>query len=204
MHKTPFHAAQRALLPRAHPASHQKKRTAIAVLFLGIWEMPGGLLHQLQHALRRGKVHFTPLPPGAKAALHFLAPPLPTRPASLGSRGDPCAPVREDDSILRQKKRTAKPFSFLGIWEMPGGLLHQLQHALRRGKVHFTPLPPGAKAALHFLAPPLPTRPASLGSRGGPLCPRAGNRERDQALGASMPPGPYCISCSTPWGTWLA
>ena len=50
--------------------------------------------------------------------------------------------------------------------------------AYRRGEIRSVPFPPPMKTALRSFAPPLPTRPASLGSRGGPLVPPP-ERERD-------------------------
>ena len=56
---------------------------------------------------RRHKVRSTPFPPAAKTTFTPFAPPFPTRPASLGSRGDPVRSCRKENGPRPvQKKRT--------------------------------------------------------------------------------------------------
>jgi len=56
----------------------------------------------------------------------------------------------------------------------------------RRGEIRSIPFPPTAKTALRSFAPPLPTRPAPLGSRGGPVTLPL-DRERDEVAEKSNP-----------------
>ena len=55
-------------------------------------------------AYRRGEIRSVPFPPSAKTALRSFAPPLPTRPAPLGLRGDPLIlpPERERDDLAEK------------------------------------------------------------------------------------------------------
>lgn len=61
--------------------------------------------------------------------------------------------------------------------------------AYRRGEIRSIPFPPSAKTTLRSFAPPLPTRPAPLGSRGVPLIPPP-QRERDDLAEESNPRSP--------------
>jgi len=107
--------------------------------------------------------------------------------ADLDIADDPCySNGRRDDED--GTKETSGTF-LQGLRDAEVQRELQRQGPCRRGKIRSIPFPPTAKTSLRSFAPPLPTRPASLGSRGGPLA-TPPDRERDGVAEKSYPRSP--------------
>ena len=157
--------------------------------------MPGCRRQCAPHK-RRHKVRSTPFPPAAKTTFTPFAPPFPTRPASLGSRGDPVRSCRKENGPRPvQKKKTLRRVGLrkrippcrrrgmvgLSLWQ-PSSNAMPLRNPLARGGPgyplllfplalprHFARLPVGAGRAVD--AGRRGRRPLQDGMRGGPVYP---------------------------------
>ena len=110
---------------------------------------------------------------GAKSSVHSLSPPLPIEPANAGLRRGPqlgellaytrkslpckgrCR-LRRQRGSCRTKCRRTPPLSLRDIPRVVEKSVNSVSAF-------------GAKSSVHFLAPPLPTKPATLGFGGAPI-----------------------------------
>ena len=115
---------------------------------------------------------------------------------ALNNTSDPCYSNGSGGDAGGEEKTSGAFLQGLRNAEVQRELQRQRScGAYRRGEIRSVPFPPPAKTALRSFAPPLPTRPAPLGSRGGPLIPPP-ERERNDVSEKSNPRSP--ARCEVP------
>ena len=116
---------------------------------------------------------------GAKSSVHFLTPPFPTEPTSLGFGGDPVrevASARTAEGLMQSSWLSCakSDYSMSKNRTAHNRILHSASKCAgtipqsRRRKVRELRFRLWAKSFVHSLAPPFPTEPACAGLRRGP------------------------------------